>query len=82
MEDLQTYSVTMVRPGPVPSFEVAAYEYVGESLPFVGDTIPLRRVASGEAARGYVTRVKPAADTPIAVMEIEGDPLTDDFLAA
>jgi hypothetical protein len=82
MDDLQTYSVTMVRPGPVPSFEIAAYEYVGDCLPFVGETIPLRRVAGGEAAHGYVTRVRPASDTPIAVMEVEGDPLTDDFLAA
>jgi hypothetical protein len=31
-----TLSVTMVRPGPVPSFEAGAYGCVGRSLPSVG----------------------------------------------
>ena len=82
MENGRSFSVTMVRPGPVPSFEVGAYEYVGQSLPYVGDTITLRKVLGGGEARGYVTRVNPSADTPIAVMEVAGEPVTDDYIAA
>ena len=65
MDDGMTLSVTMVRPGPVPSFEVGAYEYVGRSLPSVGETILIRKVVGGEQTYGYVTRVNPFADTPI-----------------
>ena len=75
------FSVTMVRPGPVPSFEVGAYEYVGPSLPAVGDTILIRNVLGGEETFGYVTRVNPASDRPIAVTEVMSEPsATDDYL--
>ena len=77
-----TLRVTMVRPGPVPSVEVGAYEYVGSRLPAVGETILIRNVASGEETRGYVTRVKPSADTPISVTEVASEPSTDDYLVA
>ena len=40
MSGVNTYSVTMVRPTyGLPSFEVGAYEYVGDRLPYVGETI-------------------------------------------
>ena len=77
-----TFSVTMVRAGAVPSFEVAAYEYVGVRLPCVGETILLRKVADGEQTRGYVTRVNPVADTPIAVTEVASEPSVDDYRVA
>jgi hypothetical protein len=82
MDNTMTFSVTMVRPGPVPSFKVAAYEYLGGHLPYVGETIVLRKVVGGEETLGYVTRVNPAADTPIAVTEVASDPSIDDYLVA
>jgi hypothetical protein len=78
--DGMTFSVTMVRPGPAPSFEIAAYEYAGPSLPSVGETIIMRSVLGGEQTRGYVTRVNPAAQTPISVTEVPGEPSIDDYL--
>jgi hypothetical protein len=63
----------MVRPGIVPSFEVGAYEYFGRGLPLVGETILMRPTdgpKDGEALRGYVTRVNPFSDSPIAVTEV------------
>ena len=81
----RTFSVTMIRPTTgLPSFEVGAYEYVAERLPYVGSTISIRRALgpdSGEEARGYVTRVDPRAETPISVTEVasESSPV-DDFL--
>ena len=73
----------MVRPGPMPSFEVGAYEYAGRSLPSVGETIRIRKVVGGEQTYGYVTRVNPTADTPIAVTEVASAPSTEpDFLVA
>jgi hypothetical protein len=81
MDNGMTFSVTMVRPGPVPSFEVGAYQYVGGRLPSVGETIPMRKIVGGEETRGYVTRVNPSADTPIAVTEVASEPSTDDYLA-
>jgi hypothetical protein len=85
----QAFSVKMMRPTyGLPSFEVGAYEYVGERLPYVGETIPLRKVVDpevGDEVRGYVTRVDPAAGTPISVTEVapepESEPSRDDFLA-
>lgn len=82
MENGLTFSVTMVRPGPVPSFEVAAYEHIGGRLPFVGETIVIRKVGGGEETRGYVTRVTPTAETPIAVTEVASEPSIDDYLVA
>ena len=45
MGGLHTYSVTRVTPtNGLPSFEFGAYEYTGDRLPYVGETIPLRRI--------------------------------------
>jgi hypothetical protein len=63
----------MVRPGVVPSFEVGAYEYFGRGLPLVGAIILMRRTDgpdAGEFLQGYVTRVDPASESPIAVTEV------------
>ena len=73
LQPAQSFRVTMVRPGVVPSFEVGAYEYFGRGLPLVGETIVLRRVDgadAGEVLQGYVTRVNPTSATPIAVTEV------------
>ena len=73
LEPARAFSVTMVRPGVVPSFEVGAYEYFGRGLPLVGEIILMRRTEgpdAGEALQGYVTRVNPASDSPIAVTEV------------
>ena len=71
-----TFSVTMVRPSTgLPSFEVGAYEYVAERLPYVGETIPIRKIVDpdgGDEVRGYVTRVDPNAGTPISVTNVFG----------
>ena len=80
-----TFSVTMVRPSTgLPSFEVGAYEYVGERLPYVGETIPVRKVVGpdgGDEVRGYVTRVDPNAGTPISVTHVaEPAPTIDDVV--
>ena len=86
MSGVNTYSVTMVRPTyGLPSFEVGAYEYVGDRLPQVGETIPIRKVvdsAESDAVRGFVTRVNTSAGT-ISVTEIaEPDPSVDDIVVA
>lgn len=73
MEPARAFSVTMVRPGLVPSFEVGAYEYFGRGLPLVGEIIVMRRTEgpeAGDAMQGYVTRVNPESDSPIAVTEV------------
>ena len=73
MEPARAFSVTMVRPGIVPSFEVGAYEYFGRGLPLVGEIIVLRRTEgpdAGETLQGYVTRVNPDSESPIAVTEV------------
>ncbi len=82
MSGVNTYSVTMVRPTyGLPSFEVGAYEYVGDRLPYVGETIPIRKIVGPPedgAVRGYVTRVDTSAGT-ISVTEVtEPDQKTDD----
>ena len=56
MDDGITLSVTMVRPGPVPVVEVGAYEYVGRSLPSVGETILIRKVV-GMSLRRSADRI-------------------------
>ena len=83
-----TFSVTLVRPSNgLPSFEVGAYEYVAERLPYVGETIPIRKIVDpdgGDEVRGYVTRVDPNAATPISVTQVddpEPAPTADDVLA-
>ena len=73
LEPARTFSVTMVRPGVMPTFETGAYEYFGRGLPLVGETILLRRTEgpeAGEVLQAYVTRVNPSSKTPIAVTEI------------
>ena len=77
----------MVRPSNgLPSFEVGAFEYVGGGLPFVGSTIPVRRVVgadAGQEERGFVTRLNPEADVPIVVTAVASQPETiDDYLVA
>jgi len=79
------YTVTLVRPSSgLPSIEVGAYEYVGAGLPWVGDTIGVRRVngEAGDVARGYVTRVDPSAESPISVTALPDDAEPDPLLAA
>jgi hypothetical protein len=67
MERGITFSVTMIWPGAVPFVEVGAYEYVGLSLPSVGETITVRKAGGGGGLHGYVTRVAPSASAPISV---------------
>lgn len=76
-EPARAYSVTMVRPGVVPSFEVGAYEYYGRGLPLVGQIIVIHRVHgpdAGEATQGYVTRLNLDSNPPIAVTEVVATP--------
>jgi hypothetical protein len=90
--DETTYPVTLVKVGPgLPVFEVGVYTYTGPSLPYVGDTISIRRAASDgseapEELQGYVTRIKPMSNSPISVLEAKsgsGDAAsTDDYLVA
>ncbi len=75
-EPARAFGVTMVRPGVMPSFEVGVYEYYGRGLPLVGETIVIRRTQgpeAGEVKQGYVTRLNPESDTPIAVTEVARD---------
>ena len=88
MPDDRTFTVTLLKPGHgLPYIEVGAYEYVAEWLPSPGDTITVSRIAAGDGAvpvevRGFVTRVDPAAETPISVTEVDGNRnSTDDILA-
>jgi hypothetical protein len=79
----RTYAVTLVKTGPgLPVFEVGAYRYTADWLPRVGETIALRSASAPDGAapelQGYVTRINPASDTPISVVEIAGDPSGDD----
>ena len=64
------FSVTLVTPGTWPSVEVGAYEYIGLSLPSVGETVTVRKAGGDDERRGYVTRVMPWATTPISVTEM------------
>jgi hypothetical protein len=49
----------------------------------VGETILRRKVAGGEQTYGYVTRVNPPADTPIALTEVASEASTEpDYLVA
>jgi len=87
--DERTFAVTLVRPGPaLPYFEVGAYRYTAEWLPVVGDMIEITRAAAPdgegpEVLHAYVTRVRPASDTPISATPIKGPAAQhEDFLAA
>jgi len=88
MEHDRTYAVTLMRPGPaLPYIEVGAYRYVAGWLPSPGDTITVSRATgAGDEdpveVRGFVTRVDPAAETPISVTELKSPRIesTDDYL--
>jgi hypothetical protein len=86
MGGVNTYSVTMVRPTyGLPSFEVGAYEYVGDRLPYVGETIPIRKLVDPDgdgAVRGYVTRVDPNAGIISVTEAAEPDPTADEIVVA
>jgi hypothetical protein len=74
----RTFAVTLVKTGSgLPLFEVGAYRYTADWLPRVGETIGIRPASSSEDAsaelQGYVTRINPASDTPISVIEVAGD---------
>jgi len=75
------FSVTLVRPGAWPTVEAGAYEYVGSSLPSVGETVNVRKMDGSDARRGYVTRVVPSAGTPISVTEVAANALSNESRA-
>jgi len=78
-----TYAVTLVKVGSgLPLFEVGAYRYTGDSLPRVGDTILISCVAAPGELHGYVTRINPASDTPISVVEVTGAESSADYVVA
>ena len=83
MVDERTFAVTLVKTGSaLPLFEVGAYRYTADWLPQVGETIAIRPASAPEGSapdlQGYVTRINPASDTPISVIEIEGEQSGDD----
>jgi hypothetical protein len=89
-ENERTYSVTMMRAGRgLPTFEIDAYRYTGTWLPSVGDLIMIAPVAATDpeaptTVLAYVTRIEPASDTPIRVMEATGvtTGTADDYIVA
>jgi len=85
MVDERTFAVTLVKTGSaLPVFEVGAYRYTADWLPQVGDTIAIRAASAPEGSapnlQAYVTRISPASDTPISVIEIEGGQADDDVV--
>jgi hypothetical protein len=91
MSDQRSFPVTMMRAGRgLPIFEIDAYRYTAEWLPAVGDLITITRATGGgeysepESTVAYVTRVEPASDTPIRVMEAKGaaSAVPDDIIVA
>ncbi len=85
MLDERTFAVTLVKTGSgLPLFEVGAYRYTADWLPQVGDTIAIRSAAAPEGStaelQGYVTRINPASDTPISVIEVESGQTGEDDL--
>jgi len=86
MVDERTFAVTLVKTGSaLPVFEVGAYRYTADWLPQVGDTIAIRAASAPDGSapdlQGYVTRISPASDTPISVIELEsGQPADDDIV--
>jgi hypothetical protein len=80
-----TYAVTLIKTGRgIPQVEVGAYQYTGDWLPEVGETIVVRRAddPDGVAAelQGFVTKVNPVSDTPISVVEVEDQRGEDDVV--
>jgi len=92
MSEERTFAVTMVRAAShgLPTFEVGAYRYTAEWLPSVGDLITITSASSTESDElasvlAYVTRVDPASETPIRVMEAKGTATSesaDDYIVA
>jgi hypothetical protein len=89
MGDERVFAVTLVKVGPaLPYIEVGAWQYTGEWLPQVGDTIAVRKPsdlngAEPEETWGFVTRVTPTAETPISVTELKTAPSSsDDYILA
>ena len=89
MADERTYTVTLVKVGRgLPYFEVGAWQYTGEWLPEVGDTIAIKRLSAPdggdpEEAWGFVTRVNPTRETPISITALESHPRSpDDYVLA
>jgi hypothetical protein len=85
MVDERTFAVTLVKTGSgLPLFEVGAYRYTADWLPQVGDTIAISPASAPEGAapdmQGYVTRINPASDTPISVIEVESEQTADDVV--
>lgn len=86
--DVRTFAVTLIKPGPgLPYFEVGAYRYTAEWLPEVGDLIPLTRavVSDGDepdVLEAYVTRVRPASETPISATPVTVSARQDDDILA
>ena len=83
MVEERTFAVTLVKTGSgLPLFEVGAYRYSADWLPQVGDTIAIRAASAPEGSapelQGYVTRISPASDTPISVIEVESAPSAED----
>ncbi|HEY1316126.1 MAG TPA: hypothetical protein VGF10_02805 [Gaiella sp.] len=73
----RTFAVTLIKTGRgIPQVEVGAYRYTGDWLPEVGETIPVRPADDPEGVgaelQGFVTKVNPVAETPISVVEVEG----------
>ena len=89
MADERTYTVTLVKVGRgLPTFEIGAWQYTGEWLPEVGDTIAIKRVSApdggdAEEAWGFVTRVNPTRETAISITALESQPTSpDDYILA
>ena len=85
MVDERTFAVTLVKTGSaLPLFEVGAYRYTADWLPQVGETIAIRSASAPEGSaaelQGYVTRISPASDTPISVIEVESEQTAGDDL--
>ena len=87
MVDERTFAVTLVKTGSaLPLFEVGAYRYTADWLPQVGDTIAITPASapagSAPDMQGYVTRINPASDTPISVIEVESEQTADDIVVS
>ena len=81
--DEQTYAVTLVKVGAgLPIVEVGAYRYTADRLPTVGERIPITPVSALGEIHGYVTRINPASDSPISVVEVPRDENSTDDLVA
>jgi hypothetical protein len=79
MAEQSTFALTLVRVGPsLPYIDADLYEYVGGSLPAVGDTITVRKIAGRDGGtlyetRAYVTRVDGNAKPPLRATEVQAD---------